>query len=125
MVLVDTNILLRWLLGDHKELSPKAEKIVEDAKSSSLLVTDIIVAEIVYVLRATGRDRQQTSEALLLIGRTKAFKYENAELLAEIIRLITTTKLDFADCYLLARSRREKLELETFDSHLNKLYLKY
>ena len=77
------------------------------------------------MLRATGRDRQQTSEALLLIGRTKAFKYENAELLAEIISLITTTKLDFADCYLLARSRREKLELETFDSHLNKLYLKY
>ena len=67
MVLVDTNILLRWLLGDHNELSPKAEKIVQEAKSSSLLVTDIIVAEIVYVLRGTGRDRQQTSEALLLI----------------------------------------------------------
>ncbi len=125
MVLVDTNILLRWLLGDHNELSPKAEKIVQEAKSSSLLVTDIIVAEIVYVLRGTGRDRQQTSEALLLIERTEAFKYENEELLAEIIRLITTTKLDFADCYLLARSRREKLELETFDGPLNKLYLKY
>lgn len=125
MVLVDTNILLRWLLGDHKELSPKAEKIVQEAKPSSLLVTDIIVAEIVYVLRGTGRDRIQTSEALLLIGRTEAFKYENDELLAEIIRLITTTKLDFADCYLLARSRREKLELETFDGPLNKLYLTY
>lgn len=123
MVLVDANILLRWLLGDHKELSPKAEKIVQEAKSSSLLVTDIIVAEIVYVLRGTGRDRQQTSEALLLIGRTEAFKYENEELLAEIIRLITTTRLDFADCYLLARSHREKLELETFDGPLNKPYL--
>ena len=123
MALVDTNILLRWLLGDHKELSPRAEKIVQEAKPSSLLVTDIIVAEIVYVLRGTGRDRQQTSEALLLIGRTEAFKYENEELLAEIIRFITTTKLDFADCYLLARSRREKLELETFDGLLNKLYL--
>ncbi len=123
MALVDTNILLRWLLGDHKELSPRAEKIVQEAKPSSLLVTDIIVAEIVYVLRGTGRDRQQTSEALLLIGRTEAFKYENEELLAEIIRFITTTKLDFADCYLLARSRREKLELETFDGPLNKLYL--
>ena len=123
MTLVDTNVLLRWLLDDHKELSPKAEKIVQEAQPSSLLVTDIIVAEIVYVLRGTGRDRQQTSEALLLIGRTEAFKYENEELLAEIIRLMTTTKLDFADCYLLARSRREKLELATFDEPLNKLYL--
>ena len=123
MTLLDTNILLRWLLGDDKELSSKAEKIVQEAKSSSLLVTDIIVAEVVYVLRSTGRDRQQTSEALLLIGRTEAFRYENDELLAEIIKLISTTKLDFADCYLLARSHREKLELETFDGLLNKLYL--
>ena len=123
MTLLDTNILLRWLLGDDKELSSKAEKIVQEAKSSSLLVTDIIVAEVVYVLRSTGRDRQQTSEALLLIGRTEAFRYENDELLTEIIKLISTTKLDFADCYLLARSRRKKLELETFDGLLNKLYL--
>lgn len=123
MTLIDTNILLRWLLGDDKELSSKAEKIVQEAKSSSLLITDIIVAEVVYVLRSTGRDRQQTSEALLLIGRTEAFRYENDELLTEIIKLISATKLDFADCYLLARSRREKLELETFDGLLNKLYL--
>lgn len=123
MTLIDTNILLRWLLGDDKELSSKAEKIVQEAESSSLLITDIIVAEVVYVLRSTGRDRQQTSEALLLIGRTEAFRYENDELLTEIIKLISATKLDFADCYLLARSRREKLELETFDGLLNKLYL--
>jgi predicted nucleic acid-binding protein len=111
MTLVDTNILLRWLLGDHKELSPKAEKIIKDAKTGTLLVTDIVVAEIVYVLRGTGRDRQQTSEALLLIGRAEAFKYENEELMMEVTRLLTEIKLDFTDCYLLARARREKLSL--------------
>lgn len=123
MAFVDTNILLRWLLGDHKELSAKAEKLIQDAKPASLLVTDIIVAEIVYVLRGTGRDRQQTSEALLLIGRTAAFKYENDELVMDVIRLLTTVKLDFADCYLLARARRENMELETFDEPLRKAYI--
>lgn len=122
MVLVDTNILLRWLLGDHKELSLKAEELVIAAKPGSLLITDIVVAEIVYVLRSTGRDRQQTSEALLLLGRTAAFKYENDDLIIDILRLLTETSLDFADCYLLARARREKLHLETFDDRLCKLY---
>ena len=110
------------MLGDHKELSRKAEKIVQEAKFSTLLVTDIVAAEIVYVLCGTGRDRQQTSEAILLIGRTEAFKFENEELILEVVRLLVDTKLDFADCYLLARSRREKLGLETFDGPLNKLY---
>jgi predicted nucleic acid-binding protein len=122
MTLVDTNILLRWLLDDHKELSPKAEKIIKDATAGTLLVTDIVVAEIVYVLRGTGRDRQQTSEALLLIGRTESFKYENEELMMEVTRLLTEIKLDFADCYLLARAHREKLSLATFDRSLNKFY---
>ena len=122
MQLIDTNIILRWLLGDHKELSPKAEKLVEEAKPSTLLVTDIVVAEIVYVLRGTGRDRQQTSEALFLIGRTEAFKYENEELVMKITNLLVGTSLDFADCYLLARARSQKLGLVTFDNTLDKLY---
>lgn len=122
MRLVDTNIILRWLLGDHRELSQKAEQLVDRAKNASLLVTDVVVAEIVYVLRATGRDRQQVSEALLLIERMEAFKYENEELIMKVIGLLTDTNLDFADCYLLAKARQEKLGLETFDKPLEKLY---
>ena len=110
------------MLGDHKELSPKVEKLLEQAKSSTLLVTDIVVAEITYVLRSTGRDRKQTSEALLLVGRTEAFKYENEELVMTIINLLIEINLDFADCYLLARTRREKLGLVTFDNLLEKTY---
>jgi predicted nucleic acid-binding protein len=123
MKFADTNIVLRWLLGDHEELSAKAEELVQDAKPATLLVTDIVAAEIVYVLRSTGRDRQQTAEALLLVGRTPAFKYEHEELTMEIIELLAETNLDFADCYLLARARREKIKLETFDVSLRKKYL--
>lgn len=122
MKLVDTNIVIRWLLGDHKELSSKAESLIEQSKPSTLLVTDIVVAEITYILRSTGRDRNQTSEALLLIGRTRAFKFENEELVMTIISLLVVTKLDFADCYLLARARREKIGLSTFDKALEKMY---
>ncbi|SRR5581483_85198 len=123
MAFVDTNVLLRWLLGDHKELSAKAEVLIQRAKAASLLVTDIVAAEVVYVLRGTGRDRQQTAEALLLIGRTAAFKYENDELITEITSLLTNTSLDFADCYLLVRAKRERVGLETFDTQLRKKYL--
>lgn len=118
MELVDTNILLRWLLGDHKELSARAERIIGRAKRGSLLITDVVVAEIVYVLRSTGRDRTQTAEALLLLERTAAFNYENEELILDVIDLHSTTTLDFADCYLLARARRSKVRLHTFDKQV-------
>jgi predicted nucleic acid-binding protein len=123
MELVDTNIILRWLLGDNEILSPKAEELVKEADRSSLLITDVIVAEIVYVLRSTGRDRSQTSEALQLLGRTEAFKFENEELVIKITTLLIATTLDFADCYLLAKARKEKLCLKTFDKSLEKQFL--
>ena len=123
MKLIDTNIILRWLLGDDAILSPKAEKLVEKAEPDSLLITDVIVAEIVYVLRGTGRDRNQTNEALQLIGRTEAFKYENESVVLKVAGLLKGTNLDFANCYLLARARKEKLGLETFDKPLEKQFL--
>lgn len=123
MTFVDTNILLRWLLGDHKELSSEAEKLVQAATPGTLLITDVVVAEIVYVLRGTGRDREQTSEGLLLLARTDAFRYENRDLILEIIRLLTDLRLDFTDCYLLARARRDGFGLETFDKALSKAYV--
>ena len=122
MAFVDTNILLRWLLGDHKELSPRAERLVQSSGTGTLLITDIVVAEIVYVLRSTGHDREQTSEALLLLERTAAFRYENKDLILEIIGLLTDLRLDFADCYLLARAQRDHLGLETFDKALSKAF---
>jgi len=122
MTYVDTNILLRWLLGDHKELSTKAEKLVQATAPGSLLITDVVVAEIVYVLRGTGRDREQTSEALLLLERTDAFRYENKDLIVEVIRLLTNLRLDFADCYLLARARRDEVGLETLDKALSRAF---
>lgn len=123
MKLIDTNIILRWLLNDNSVLSPKAEMLVEEAKPHSLLVTDVIVAEMVYVLRSTGRDRSQTNEAIQLIARTDAFKYENEELVVKIASLLNGTNLDFADCYLLVKARKEKLGLETFDKSLEKQFL--
>lgn len=122
MVFVDTNIIIRWLLGDHPELSAQAEKIVKKAGEGGLVITDVVVAEIVYVLRGAGYDRHQTTEALLMLERTPAFHYESPELVLDVVRIMGERALDFADCYLLVRARRERTGLETFDKALLKLY---
>jgi len=124
MKIVDTNIVLRWLLGDHNELSAKAEKIVNKSKPSTLMVTDVIVAEIVYVLIGLGKNRTQVFEAINLLIRTIEFKFENELIISKTNQYIKITKLDFADCYLLARSIIEKNEILSFDNALNKEHIK-
>jgi predicted nucleic acid-binding protein len=50
--LLDTNVLLRFLLGDHDELSPKAVRLFRQAANRECLVilTDLGIAEAVWVL---------------------------------------------------------------------------
>ena len=47
MKIADANLILRYLLDDDEELSPKAAEIIEQNK---LIVPNEIFAEIVYVL---------------------------------------------------------------------------
>lgn len=122
MAFVDTNIVLRYLLGDNAVLTAKAEKLVAGSGERELVVTDVVVAEIVYVLRSTGRDRTQTIEALELLMRTPSFAYENEELTQTVMGLLGSTRLDYADCYLIARALRAGGGLHTFDAAMQKTY---
>lgn len=121
MAFVDANIILRYLLQDHKELTPKAERLIASAKAASLLITDITVGEIWYVLRSLNIPRIKVAESIWLLERTPAFKLENPELVTDYVHLLANTKLDFADCYLAARVMREKSGLHTFDKELTTL----
>lgn len=48
MVMLDTNIILRYLLNDNEQMADEAEKII---KVNTALVTIEIIAEVVYVLK--------------------------------------------------------------------------
>lgn len=120
MQLVDANILLRWLLDDHPEQSRQAEAIISKAAPSSLVVADIILAEVTYVLRGKSYIRAQIVEALNSVTDNPSFTYDNPELTRTIIAHYAETSLDFADCYLLARNQRQNTTVHTFDKQLAK-----
>ena len=48
MVILDANIILRYLLNDNEQMADEAEKII---KENAALVTIEIIAEVVYVLK--------------------------------------------------------------------------
>lgn len=50
---IDSNVILRYLLGNHQELSPKAKTILEamDDGHISILCDPVTLAEVVWVLK--------------------------------------------------------------------------
>jgi predicted nucleic-acid-binding protein len=65
--LLDTNVLLRFLLDDHPELSGAAACLFQEAADEKclLILTDLGIAEAVWVLTSYYKlERQKVAESL-------------------------------------------------------------
>ena len=119
MKIADANIILRYLLNDHEELSEKATVIIEN---NEVLLPNEVIAEIVYVLEKVYEVKNEEISDILL----ELFKYTNIvvndiEVLEEAFILFGKRRLDFVDTLLYAYNKVKGYQIYTFDKKLNKL----
>ncbi len=125
MTLLDTNVLLRWVLDDHPDLSKKARQLIEAAKRDELCISDVILAEVYYVLRGQQYSNRKIAELFENFMQQICFTFDDETRLTTQLEIISETMLDFADCYLIARAINAHASLQTFDKPMQKAYNKY
>ena len=120
MVMLDTNMILRYLLNDNEEMASEAERVI---KKEAVQVSIEIIAEVVYVLKgvySVGREEIVKS----LLDFLEEVEAVEPELLRLGLRTFAEHNLDFPDCILYAYNRVKGYEIKTFDKQLNKLLRK-
>jgi len=119
MQIVDANIILRYLLADHKELSAKAEEIIDN---NNIHLPIEVLCEVVYVLEKVYKiDRADISKELIDIINDLAITIPSKEAVFVGLNIYRARKLDFVDCILVGYSKTEGSEIHTFDDRLRKL----
>ncbi|MGG6431541.1 PIN domain-containing protein [Anoxybacillus sp. D401a] len=119
MEIVDTNIVLRYLLNDHDDLSAKAAMIIENNK---VLLPNEIVVEVVYVLEKVYKVKNdEICDTLLELFRYDNIDVDDMEILEEALILFKERRLDFVDTLLYAYNKVKGYEVYTFDKKLNQL----
>ena len=114
--LIDANIILRYLLEDHPQLSEEAKKIIEDGA----FALPEVLAEVVYVLKGVYKvGRREIAETL--IDFLDEIDVESQEAMCESLSIFSETSFDFVDCILIARHRILGDEVASFDKKLNKM----
>lgn len=120
MVMLDTNVILRYLLNDHEEMASEAEKVI---KSRTALVTIEVAAEVIYVLkRVYSIGREEIKESVLRF--LSEVQVEEREILVLGIETYAEQNLDFVDCILYAYKCVRKHDIFTFDKKLKKILAK-
>lgn len=99
--LVDTNVLVRHLTGDLPSQARRATAFLR--RGHELILTDLILAEVVYVLESFyERPRSDAARAARSLIALPAIAVVDHDLLLRSIEIYEGERLDFADAYLAA-----------------------
>jgi predicted nucleic acid-binding protein len=124
-VLIDSNVILRYLTKDPPKMAEAALKTFDDAKNGkvSLLLTPLTIAEIVWVLESFyGHSKAKIAETMAQFLFCDGLEVEDLNLIIEALTLCQGKNLDFADAFLAAIAlRRGPQAIYSFDQHFNRV----
>ncbi len=113
--LIDANVILRYLLGDHPQFSDEARKTI----AAGAYTLPEVLAEVVYVLKGLYKiERAEIGDTLIEFMEEVAV--DNREIMTEALHIYSEMSLDFVDCILIAHHRIAGAEVVSFDKKLNK-----
>lgn len=121
---VDTNVVLRFLLKDNKELALKAKNIFRKGERGEikLYLDEVIVAECVWVLEKFYKYKKEAIvEKMSNLVRFDFVINPKKEVLIKSLELFEKENLSFVDCWIGTLSRFKKAKLESFDKNLVKI----
>jgi predicted nucleic-acid-binding protein len=125
MIGLDTNILLRLWLNDEPAQNKRVDALLAEHGSTpgSLLVSNVVLAEAVWTLRAAY---QQDKAAQLLAVRSlldeAAFAFEDRDAVVQALAVFEHAACGFSDCLVAATHARLGCTFTaTFDRAMRKL----
>jgi predicted nucleic-acid-binding protein len=100
---LDTNVLVRYLVGDDTRQHEVAAKAIEDAANSGarLIIQPVVLCELVWVLEsAYDVPREEVANALEGIVRTAQFEIVEKDLIWRALSDYRKGPADFADYFI-------------------------
>lgn len=119
---VDTNVILRFLVGDNASQRKKAENYFKEAEQGkrTLIIKPLVVAECCFVLESFyKRDRDEIASAFETFLSQKWLKVEDRKAMISMWKYYREN-LHFVDSYLLSWAKSNKAEILSFDKQLMK-----
>ena len=118
---VDTNILVRHLTGDPPALAARATAYL--GTETQLLLSDLIVAETVYVLESYYEaPRHTVAEAMRSLVAFPSIVCVDPALLLRALEVYETDRLDFAEAYLVASAESTGVRtIASFDKAIDRV----
>lgn len=118
---LDTNVLVRHLTGEPPDAAARATAAL--ASGERFLLTDVVLAECVYVLQSFYEVRRAQIAAFMRAAIAfPSIAVLDATTLLRALEAYELDRLDFADAYLVAQAEATGVrEILSFDRSIDKI----
>jgi len=125
MIGLDTNILVRYLVGDDPGQSRAATRLIKSRCTAEApgLINRIVLCELVWVLEgAYGYERASIAEVVQNLLQTAELEFDDVELIWQAMRAYRDRGSDFADALIVLGNLDAGCEdTYTFDRRMSRL----
>ena len=120
VVALDTNVVVRLLVGDDPAQTRKAERIfLEHVNGAGIFISLVVLAELGWVLSAAYEwDRATIHTRIQRLVRTRNVRVEELELVESALDEYEAGKAQLTDYLILGVARAASEALLTFDKKL-------
>ncbi len=116
--LLDTNIIIRFLVGDHREHLAKSTEIFKDIESAKLQVEILegVLMEAFFVLTKFYKlPKNEVINDLKTILAFNGVINSNKAILYETLTIVEVKNIDFVDALICAKSKLQGFGKLSFD----------
>lgn len=123
-VWVDTNVILRFLTKQPRDLWVRAHRLIQRAEAGevALRVSPGVTTEVVWLLEHEyGFSRQAIADVMEGLIAAEGVRFEQDELLLRALRLYVEKNVDFVDAYLAVTASEHGEPVASFDRDFKRL----
>lgn len=121
--LVDTNLIVRYLVQDHEKHARAAGKLFDacDRGELVIVVLPVVLAECVFVLESFyGHPRADIASALGRLISSPGVEINEVTVHLDALSRYRETKVHFVDCLIAAEAVANDLPVSSFDQDFRK-----
>ena len=122
-ILLDANVIMRFLRNDDPMQSPLAKKLFAAANDGkiTLMLAPVTLAEVFYAFRTSYKmGRKETAALLQDLLRTGILHVPRMGVLMEALLRVETANVDFGDALLAAEAAANNIPVASFDTDFDK-----
>lgn len=124
-LLLDTNVLVRFLTNDDPRKANRCAKLFRRAAKGEVVLrlSDVCLAELVWTLESYyGLDRRDIAGKISAVLNTDGFEADNESLWLDAMRRYAESNVDLVDAYHAAKAAQEGCPVCSYDRDFDRFH---